>query len=248
MKAVAKINIFLKIVGRRGNYHEIVSRFVRYEELYDEIFLEEVEGGECEIVGMDIDKKSNTIYKAYEALQKVAPQIRDFMRDRRVRVIKRIPQGAGLGGGSSDAATFLLLLNQEAGLGLDTQTLAKIALEVGADVPFFIYGYKAANVEGIGEVIEPFSDDIPALELRLMDIHCDTAKVYKNFRDHFQPSGKSEAQKLKKMTSKEILANLSPLQANDLYQSAIMLCPELRPFVKSWYLSGSGSTLFRSKE
>ncbi len=248
MKAVAKINIFLKIVGRRGNYHELVSRFVRYEELYDEIFLEEAEGGECEIVGMDIEQKNNTIYKAYEALQKVAPQIKDFMQNRRVRVIKRIPEGAGLGGGSSDAATFLQLLNQEAELNLDIQTLAKIALEVGADVPFFIYGYKAANVEGIGEVIEPFEDDIPALEFKLMNLHCNTAKVYGNFRKHAHLSDKAEAQKLKNMSSKEILANLSPLQANDLYQSAAMLCPELRPFAKNWYLSGSGSTLFRSKE
>ena len=246
MRAVAKINVFLKIVSRRSNYHELISRFIRYEELYDEIYLEEAE--EFDIVGIDIDKQSNTIYKAYQALQAVAPEIKDFMQNRRVRIIKRIPEGAGLGGGSSNAATFLLLLNQEAGLHLDTPTLAKVGLQVGADVPFFIYGYKAANVKGIGEIIEPFEDDIPALEIKLMHIHCNTAKVYQNFRKHFQLSDKNQAQQLTKMTSKEILSTLLPLQANDLYKSAMALCPSLAPFANRWYLSGSGSTLFRSKE
>ncbi len=247
MRAVAKINIFLKVVGKRGNYHELVSRFIRYEELYDEIFLEEGEE-ECEIVGVDIVKEQNTIYKAYKALQKVAPEIKDFMRHRRVRIKKKIPFGAGLGGGSSDAATFLLLLNKEANLALDPSTLAKVALEVGADVPFFIYGYKAANVEGIGEIIEPFEDDVPKIELKLLPLHCNTAKVYKHFSNHYLLSNKKEAQALIQKSSKEILHTLSPLEANDLYKSALVLCPNLAPFTNSWYLSGSGSTLFRSKE
>ncbi|MDT8339817.1 MAG: 4-(cytidine 5'-diphospho)-2-C-methyl-D-erythritol kinase, partial [Sulfurimonas sp.] len=69
-KAYAKVNIFLKIIGKRGNYHEIISRFMRVDSLYDELsFAPKQKSGEFEIVGeFSCDTKQNTIYKAYRAL------------------------------------------------------------------------------------------------------------------------------------------------------------------------------------
>jgi len=64
-------------------------------------------------------------------------------------VDKRIAEGAGLGGGSSNSASFLLLLNRVCGLNIDLDRLADIGSRVGADVPFFIYGYRVANVKGL---------------------------------------------------------------------------------------------------
>jgi 4-diphosphocytidyl-2-C-methyl-D-erythritol kinase len=143
----------------------------------------------------------------------------------------------------------LKLVNEVLALKLTTEELAAIGAELGADVPFFIYGYPAANVSGIGEVIEPFEDDIPQIELKLMPFHCDTAKVYANYRQKFMENFEiGFAQQLKKQTSRQILATIAPMKANDLYASAIDLCPKLKPFSKEYFLSGSGSTLFRSKE
>ncbi len=247
MRAPAKINIFLKIVGTRGDYHELLSRFIRYDVLYDELEFIEGDFKEFEIFGMDIPKKSNIIYKAYQSLCKHFPNLPSFFQHYAIKITKKIPQGAGLGGGSSDAATFLKMTNQKAKLGLSTQELAALAAEIGADVPFFIYDYPAANVSGIGEVIEPFEDEVGPLELKLLPIHCDTALVYRNWRKHHLHFDKALAEQLLSMTSKEILATIAPQKANDLYQSAKELCKELKNYPE-WFLSGSGSTLFRSKD
>ena len=249
MKAFAKINIFLKIVGKRENYHEIISRFVRYDELFDEIEFVPRKADGFVIEGMDIPIQKNIIYKAYRRLLEVSDSVKlkNFFTTHIVSVQKRIPQGAGLGGGSSDAATFLLMCNETIGLGLSKEQLLKIGATIGADVPFFLSGYKSANVFGIGERIEPFEDDIPAIELKLLDICCDTAKVYRHYRKHYYMPNIEEAQKMAKTSSREILSSFQPLHTNDLFKSAIDLCPALGEYCKSWYLSGSGSSLFKGK-
>ena len=251
-KAPAKLNIFLKITGFRGSYHEIVSRFIRYEELYDEIAFVPGSYERFEIEGTpEIPREQNIIYKAFCALNKATgnPKIIDFFFLHKVQITKRIPQGAGLGGGSSDAATFLLLANKHIGLRLSQDVLAAIGAEVGADVPFFIYGYEAANVRGIGEIIEPFADDIPPIALQLLPIHCDTAAVYSNWRKKYADTLHiGLAERLARMTSRQILSTIAPSEANDLYVSAADLCPKLRSYQESWYLSGSGSTIFRSRD
>ena len=250
MRAPAKMNIFLKIVGTRGSYHELVSRFIRYDALYDELIFAQKKCKEFTIEGMEIPKEHNIIYKAYKVLQEYTknPKIEQFFSSHCVRVTKNIPMGAGLGGGSSDCATFLQMANEQIGLGLDQEELMYLGTQLGADVPFFLSGFSAANVEGIGEKIEYFEDDITPLSLKLLPIHCDTAKVYRHFRHHHSGFDTDLAYKLKNMTSQEILEEFQPLAVNDLYPSAIALCPKLGPYSKEWFLSGSGSTLFRPKE
>jgi 4-diphosphocytidyl-2-C-methyl-D-erythritol kinase len=245
-KAPAKLNIFLKITGTRGGYHELLSRFVRYEALHDTItFIPQ----KCEgltITGLKIPPAQNIVKKAYDALADAtgSGELGRFFAEHRVHIDKRIPMGAGLGGGSSDAATFLLMANEACGLRLSRDDLAAIGARVGADVPFFAHGHTAANVAGIGEIIEPFDDEIPPIELKLIPIHCDTARVYERYRRyHFRPDPKL-ARQLAAKTSAEILGTIPPQKANDLFAPAVDLCPELADFA-GWYLSGSGSTLFR---
>lgn len=142
-KAYAKVNIFLKITGMRGDYHEIVSRFMRVDSLYDELsFVAKQEDEGFKIIGeFSCTTEQNTIYKAYLALLKIldkesADLLKNLMSRYGVKVDKRIPAFAGLGGGSSDGATFLKMCNEVLHLGLSQNELAAAGVKVGADVPF----------------------------------------------------------------------------------------------------------------
>ena len=142
------------------------------------------------------------------------------------------------------------MLNEILALNLTNDELATIGAKVGADIPFFIHGYKSANVFGIGEIVEPFEDDIPAVELFTpSDIKCDTKEVFKSFRKHLISSIEpSFAEELEKMSSKTILATYAPLSLNDLYKAVLKRYPEFYEHKRDgWFLSGSGSTIFKPK-
>ena len=251
IQAPAKVNIFLKITGLRSHYHELRSRFVRVDSLYDTLSFEpKVRPSDAfELVSDTPLPEKNTVTEAYRLLKEVKPEIADFFREHCVRLDKSIPQGAGLGGGSSDAAAFLRLCNDVCSLELSLETLAKIGERIGADVPFFVYGYPSANVEGIGEIITPFDEEPPTLTLYTPDIHCDTAAVYRSFRQHFidivDPDAGSDWLQI---PSSELLQTLDPLEANDLYPAALKIYPELAQKGKEgWFFSGSGSTFFKGR-
>jgi len=249
--AFAKVNIFLKITGKRGDYHTISSRFVRVNNLYDTLWFEDKEKSDFEIKGdFNCSLKDNTIYKAYAALVEAtkSDKLISWMQTHRVCVEKKIPSFAGLGGGSSDAATFLHMCNDTLALGLTNKELASIGSKVGADVPFFVYGYESANVSGIGEIVEPFIEPSLEIEITTPKIEISTPAVYQYYRKHlYAPIGEDEAHRLEQTTSIEILKNMSPKEANDLYPSALGYYNELSEQV-GWFFSGSGSSFFRLKE
>jgi 4-diphosphocytidyl-2-C-methyl-D-erythritol kinase len=248
VEAPAKVNIFLKIVGIRGSYHEIRSRFVRVESLHDTLSIErkESESPLFELLSSSPLPQENTVSKAYRLLKKVSPKIEKFFEVHRIRIEKRIPMGAGLGGGSSDAAAFLNLCNDVCGLGLTKEFLAGIGEKIGADVPFFVYGYPSANVEGIGERIAPFDEEPPSLELFTPPVHCDTALVYRTFRKNFSDNiDPKAAREWVSLQSAELMRSIDPLDANDLYRAALLAYPELRRWAApDRFFSGSGSTFF----
>ncbi len=141
-KSYAKVNIFLKIAGKRDNYHQLVSRFVRVHSLYDFIKFEKRACKEFTLIGnFTCETKKNTIYKAYKILEEKCPKVKEFFKENCVIVEKNIPEFAGLGGGSSNCAVFMLMTNEVCNLKLSKDELAKIAIKIGADVPFFIYEY-----------------------------------------------------------------------------------------------------------
>jgi 4-diphosphocytidyl-2-C-methyl-D-erythritol kinase len=249
-KAHAKVNIFLKITGKRGSYHEIVSRFMRVNSLYDELSFVPKQVREFKIIGdFSCNTEQNTIYKAYLALkEKTASEaLEELMVTHSVQVKKQIPAFAGLGGGSSDAATFLKMCNETLNLGLSLDELAHIGAKVGADVAFFIYGYESANVSGIGEVVEEFKEEILDFEIYTPKLEISTPNVYGIYRDNFySPISEIEVERLKKTSSLEILKNMSTEEANDLYRPALQGYPELKDYYKDgWHFSGSGSSFFR---
>ncbi|MDD2652439.1 MAG: 4-(cytidine 5'-diphospho)-2-C-methyl-D-erythritol kinase [Sulfurimonas sp.] len=256
-KAYAKVNIFLKITGIRGGYHEIISRFMRVDSLYDELsFMPKQSGEDFEIIGsFSCETKQNTIYKAYVALldslkPEQAHSLEQLMQKYGVAVVKNIPAFAGLGGGSSDAATFLKMCNEVLHLGLSQNTLASIGVKVGADVAFFVYGYKSANVSGIGEVVEEFKEEPLDIEVFTPSIEISTPKVYGVYRESFyNPIDGFKVKRLKKTTSLEILKNMSAHEANDLFKPALEVYKELKNHYKQgYYFSGSGSSFFRARE
>jgi len=248
-KAYAKVNIFLKIVGTRGNYHELVSRFYRLENLYDEIEFVKTDAKRFEIIGMDdVIREQNTIYKAFCALNYATanPTIIDFFDTYSVKVTKNIPSFAGLGGGSSDAATFMLMCNEILDLRLSKQRLIEIAMQIGADVAFFASQNKSANVSGIGEIVEAFDDDDLIIQTITPDIECSTPKIYAEFRkNRMQTIDPASAMHLRTLKSKEILSAYDCYALNDLLLPAINLNPELKEYIApNRFFSGSGSSFF----
>ncbi|MEA1918728.1 MAG: 4-(cytidine 5'-diphospho)-2-C-methyl-D-erythritol kinase [Campylobacterota bacterium] len=245
----AKVNIFLKITGTRGGYHEILSRFMRVDSLYDTMRLVPKEVADFVIEGNFTCKtQDNTIYKAYEALYQhtKSHKLQELMQEYGIHVEKRIPAFAGLGGGSSNAATFLHLCNDLAQLKLSTQELSHIGARVGADLPFFIHGHVSANVSGIGEIVKAFDEEPIAFDIITPDIEISTPAVYQEYRKNFfNPIDALTCKQLEKESSRCVLARMSLIEANDLYQPARALYPELALHVKeNYFFSGSGSSFF----
>lgn len=247
--AYAKVNIFLKIVGKRDNYHEILSRFIKVQDLYDELeFVEKRTKEEFELYGeFGCELKQNTIYKAYESICKAGyeKEIKEFFKYNALHVKKNIPSFAGLGGGSSDAAAFLHMLNNEINLNLKDEELAQIGLQVGADVPFFVYGYDSANVSGIGEIVKEFKEKPLHVKTMTPAIQCDTGAVYRAFRENYSVDV-DLANKMAKMSSIELLNTYDDITLNDLFKASLNVYKELEKYrKKDWFFSGSGSSFFR---
>ena len=182
----AKINIFLKVEGREtgSGMHFINSLFAPID-LFDTIEIEESASFSVVTEGIseNIPTEKNIIFKAYSALQNyVGKELPEF----EVTIRKTIPSGAGLGGGSSNAAVFLKFLNEYCKLDLSLAQLVETASKIGSDVPFFVLG-RPALVKGLGEKMEPIelppSDDF--FVLVNPEIHVNTGLAYSLFDKKF---------------------------------------------------------------
>lgn len=160
--APAKINWFLHITGKRANgYHELSTLF-QFVDLADELTFTTTDSTDIELSGdlSGVAAEKNLIYKAADLMRKHF----NVNKGIAIKVTKRIPSGAGLGGGSSDAATTMLMLNKLWQINASEQELIELGAGLGADVPIFIYG-KTAFATGIGEFLTP--SDQPELDLLL---------------------------------------------------------------------------------
>lgn len=152
-KAPAKLNIRLKVTGRRPDgYHELVSIMVPID-LFDVLELGVNRGGGIKLVSEGIEvptDENNLVYKAARSFFSRTGLPEEIS----IKLIKNIPVAAGMGGGSSDAAATLLALNEMWKKPLSLSEMHDLALELGADVPFFLEG-KPSLARGIGEILEP---------------------------------------------------------------------------------------------
>lgn len=149
--APAKVNLTLEVLRRRDDGYHDVRTILQTIELHDEITAADSPRPD------QLPQKYELVTRAAEAILRRAG--RDLAPS--LRITKRIPLAAGLGGGSTDAAATLRLLNRHGSLGLDDEALHEIAASLGSDVPFFLRGGTALG-EGRGEIITPLPDAPPA--------------------------------------------------------------------------------------
>lgn len=173
--APAKLNLFLHITGRRADgYHELQTAF-QFLDYGDSLEFEVTPSPELKlrdsIAGVSDD--DNLILRAARLLQQHAGIDKGAV----IAVTKRLPMGGGLGGGSSNAATTLVALNQLWQCGLKLPELAHLGLQLGADVPVFIVG-EAAWAEGVGEQFTPISPAEPWFAVIKPDCHVSTAEIF----------------------------------------------------------------------
>jgi 4-diphosphocytidyl-2-C-methyl-D-erythritol kinase len=179
--APAKLNLFLHILGRRPDgYHELQTCF-QFVDLCDEVTIEVREDGAIRraapIPGVAED--ADLCIRAARALKEAAA----CPLGATIGVLKRIPIGGGLGGGSSDAATCLVALNQLWGLNWPVEKLAALGLTLGADVPVFVHG-RAAWAEGVGERLTPLYPPLAPPEANYLilkpNVFVSTAEVFQD--------------------------------------------------------------------
>ncbi|EAI7260695.1 4-(cytidine 5'-diphospho)-2-C-methyl-D-erythritol kinase [Campylobacter lari] len=251
MKAYAKANIFLKIIGIDSkSYHLLQSRFVLLKDIFDELSFSDTKTKEgFEITGnftQDI-----IIHKAYKELENLgfSNELNEFFKDKSLKLIKNIPIGGGLGGSSTDAVTFLLMVNETLNLKLSQQQLEQICQKLGSDLIFFLSGYNSANVSGCGEIVEYFEDDFSQLDFTFPAIECSSAKVYKAFDEspYDLKANLNLTKTLKTLKTSEIL-EYKNTDLNDLFAPCVKIYPKMQIFLnEAYFLSGSGSGVFKAK-
>ena len=236
--APAKLNLFLHITGRRADgYHLLQSAFMLVD-WHDTLHFERRPGGKLsrEDLGPPLPAE-DLVLRAARALQQAA----GGSEGAHIRIEKRIPAEAGMGGGSSDAASTLLALNRLWNLGLGLPQLERIGLALGADVPFFLRG-RNAWVEGIGERIIPL--ELPAARFLV-------AKPARGLatKDIFNDPG------LKRDSASATIAGFAAnpfhFGCNDLEPVARRICPEVEQALQ-WLgsqglrgrMTGSGSAVY----
>lgn len=235
LAAPAKLNLFLHVVGRRSDGYHLIQTAFRLIDFCDRISVVPREDGtirlEDELPG--VPAEGNLVVRAARALKDAAGVPNGVA----IRIEKRIPMGAGLGGGSSDAATTLLALNRIWGTGFSRSELATIAAALGADVPFFLFGANAFG-EGIGEVLTPL-DLAPAWYVVLTpQVAVPTAEIFA------APELTRDAKPIK------ITAFFNGFGRNDLEPVVCARYPEVAKHL-AWLrsfgdarMSGSGSSVF----
>ena len=243
-----KINIGLRVIRKREDgYHDLETVFYPVYGLHDELQVETADHFEFIQEGLAIDcpAEDNLIINCYQRMRAKYPQIGDV----HIRFKKNIPFGAGLGGGSSDAAHMALALNDIFALGLTEKQLAEEVRPLGADCPFFIYN-TPCYAEGIGDELTPISLDLSGLSLVMIKPNCgvSTKEAYAGIVRHPEVEGQIK----QALEEGKVLKDMHLLLINDFEQTVFPLHPEIAEIKKrlqnagAMYaaMSGSGSTVF----
>ena len=179
LPAPAKLNLFLHIVGRRPDgYHELQTLF-QFLDYGDTLHFSLRDDGQLNLLTelAGVDAEDNLIIRAARLLREAS----GCQLGADIRLDKILPMGGGIGGGSSDAATTLLGLNQLWQTGLSLDQLAELGIRLGADVPVFVHG-KAAWAEGVGEKLTPVELDEPWFLVVAPACHVSTAEIFSDQR------------------------------------------------------------------
>lgn len=252
LAAPAKINLWLRIFGRRPDgFHDLETRMLALE-LADEVTLEHLPQGapgtvvfSCSDPSLPVDDSN----LARRAVTLLAEQQGRPLPAVRVHLEKRIPHGAGLGGGSSDAAAVLRGLNDLLQLGLSLETLSHLAARLGSDVPFFLIG-GAADCTGWGEIVTPVSGFTPRCPVLLVKppFPVPTPWAYQQWQASQEIPGVDygpQRIRLAEGNTVEVVNHLErPVFAKYLLLADLKTWLRGRPEVAAALLSGSGATVF----
>lgn len=241
-----KINLGLNIIRKRDDgFHDLQTVFYPTDAFSDLLSLEPIAGGlefvcdSAQDIGPDSD---NLCVKAFRLLE------RDFgVQGVRLRLEKHIPTGAGLGGGSADAAFVLKMLTEQFKLPLDNVDLKQYAAQLGSDVPFFIDN-KPAFAEGRGEIMTPVDLDLSAYNIIIEkpEVSVSTREAYAHVRPH--ESDVNFAEVVRNVPVHEWEKYLY----NDFEDSVFPKYPQIAEIKRKFYesgafyaaMSGSGSAVF----
>ncbi len=237
----AKLNLFLHIIGRREDGYHLLQSVFQLIDWCDVLTLNPIPEHEIRRIN-----PIPGVPPEHDLVVRAAQLLKDFCKtDQGVEIglKKTIPMGAGLGGGSSDAASTLIGLNMLWDLHLDISTLCQLGLKLGADVPFFIFGQNAF-VEGVGEKLQPISLETQDFVVIFPNQGIATAQIFQDpqlTRDHAP------------ITIDRFLASPRSYQSNDCQAVAVQKCPEVKQALDWIYktvpgsapcMSGSGSCVF----
>ena len=246
--APAKLNLGLKIVGRRDDGYHLLKTIFCLVNVFDEIDIQPTSNDKISLIehNQAWNYKLDLSFKAALSLQEYAKNMGTDTKHMgaNIKVRKVIPSGGGMGGGSSDAATVLHALNSLWGLGLPYDVLAEIGVTLGADVPFFIYN-KHAFATGIGEVLEHIT--LPHMYFVIIIPHfpIPTKNIFNHITvEHINNNHGN-------IITEEYLMNT---YENDLLPIATKLYPQLQSIIShvatygygTPHMTGSGSVLYLS--
>jgi len=241
LRCPAKLNLFLHIIGRRADGYHLLQSVFQLIDWCDVLTLKPISENEIRrinpIAGVPTEE---------DLVVRAARLLKGFCKTDQgaeISLKKIIPIGAGLGGGSSDAASTLIGLNHLWNLHLDIPTLSQLGLKIGADVPFFIFGQNAF-VEGIGERLQAIPLETQDFLVIFPNQGIATAQIFQDpelTRDHAP------------ITIDRFIASPMSFQSNDCQAVAVRNCPEVKQALDWIYkavphsapcMSGSGSSVF----
>ena len=247
LKAPAKVNRFLHITGQRPDGYHLLQTVFQLIDLEDHVTLDyRADGAIIRTNGpTNVKPEDDLVIRAAQLLKKTT----NTSLGCDIHLQKNIPMGAGLGGGSSDAATVLWGLNEMWGTGLTRQELMNLGVQLGADVPFFLLGQNAF-AEGIGEILHPIELPETTLLVIYPKVHIPTVDIFKSpdlTRNHPTVT----------MSDFTESANLDQFGSNDCEKVVVQKYQEVAAALEwlnqkaplsSPRMSGSGSSVFTALE
>ena len=254
-----KINLGLRVIRKREDgYHDLETIFVPVYSLHDELEVTPLTNQQSPIsfvqegIAVDCNPEDNLIIQCYRRMAAKYPQIGAV----RIRFRKNIPFGAGLGGGSSDAAHMAIVLNEIFSLGLSREQLAAEVRPLGADCPFFVYN-TPCYATGIGDLLTPVDIDLRGIRIILVkpEEGVSTREAYAGITRHPEAEGQIQSLLFGQNGSGsfcDAIRQHGDLLVNDFEQTVFPLHPTIAQIKERLLeagalyasMSGSGSTVF----
>ncbi len=250
IKAPAKINLYLEIINKRADGYHNIESIMHTVSLFDELEFEEIKENKIELSCSNTElsaDKNNIVYKAAEQFKKKY----NIDKGIKIKLVKNIPMGAGLGGGSSDAAATLNALNKIWEVHAGLKELESLAAKLGADVPFFLTG-GTAKISGIGDKVEKLKSDLN-LNFILVKPNFGVSTVYAYSKIKFPLTNPRKIDKITACIDTGLLGceNAKALFFNRFEEFIFDEYPEIKnirnvleSFGCAGLMSGSGATVF----